>query len=95
MVTYALSLGCMGCQTGMCAVRHVTLAIEPLLNKLRNDVRGLCLPNCVYTLKLSAYADDVIIIISESNDVNVILTILDDFKTLSSAKVYWKKVKPF
>lgn len=76
-----------------CALSGIlyTLAIEPLLNKLRTDVCGLCIPNCVNVFKLSAYADDVIVIISEPNDANVMLKVLDDFKTLSSAKVNWKK----
>ena len=66
-----------------------------MLNKLRTDVCGLRMPNCVNVFKLSAYADDVIVLISEPNDVHVMLKVLDDFKTLSSAKVNWKKVKPY
>lgn len=51
----------------------------------------LCIPNCTNNFKLSAYADDVIVIISGSNDVNVLLKTLNDFNFLSSAKVNWKK----
>ncbi len=68
-----------------------TLAIEPLLNKLRIDMCGLQILNCVEAVKLSAYADDVVVLISNQNYVNVMLQTLDDFRNVSSAKVNWQK----
>lgn len=65
-----------------------TLAIEPLLNKLKVDMGGLQILNCTEAVKLSAYADDVVVLISNQNDVDVVLQILEDFK-----KVFGKKVK--
>lgn len=54
-------------------------------------MNGLHIPNCFNNFKLSAYADDVIVLISGTNYVNVLLKTLDEFKTLCSAKVNWKK----
>ncbi len=72
-----------------------SLALEPLLNKIRSDVCGLHIPNCGHSFKLSAYADDVIVLISGTSDVNVLLKILEAFKFLSSVKVNWKKSEAF
>ncbi|KAI3364562.1 hypothetical protein L3Q82_011348, partial [Scortum barcoo] len=38
-----------------------SLAIEPLLHKLRKDLCGVCFPGCDVHFKLSAYAEDVIV----------------------------------
>ncbi|KAI3373012.1 hypothetical protein L3Q82_023446 [Scortum barcoo] len=46
--------GC--CLSGML----YSLAIEPLLHKLRNKLSGVCVPGCDVSFKLSAYADDVV-----------------------------------
>ncbi len=67
-----------------------SLALEPLLKKIRSDKCGLHVPNCGHSFKLSAYADDVIVLISETSDVNVLLKILEAFNFLSFAKVNWK-----
>ncbi len=37
---------------------------EPLLHQIRTKLHGICLPNCKDNLILSAYADDVIVMIS-------------------------------
>lgn len=68
-----------------------TLAIEALINKLRADMPGVNIPNSTNTVKLSAYADDVVVLIKGQNDVNMMLQLLEDFKSVSSAKVNWKK----
>lgn len=68
-----------------------SLAIEPFLNKLRTVLCGLHIPNCLNNFKLSAYADDVIVLINGTSDVKVLLKVLGDFKTLSSANVNWRK----
>lgn len=68
-----------------------SLAIEPLLQQIRVKLYGLCLPNCVKNLTLSAYADDVIIMISRQSDIQVLSGLLKTFKGLSSASVNWSK----
>ncbi len=68
-----------------------SLAIEPLLRKFRVELKGVNIPNCENAFKLSAYADDIVILIKEQRDVNKMTEILSEFKTVSSAKVNWKK----
>lgn len=67
------------------------LAIEPFLSKLRADLYGLHIPKCLNVFKLSAYADDVVILISCQNDVELLLKLLKDFRVFSSTKVNWSK----
>ncbi len=67
------------------------LAIEPLLFRLRNMLKGLTLPQCNTTFYLSAYADDVIVFINDNNDVQELQQIVNDFKNISSALVNWQK----
>ena len=62
-----------------------SLAIEPLLHKLRADLQGLTIPGCNAPLKLSAYADDVDI------DIDVLVRDVVQFGLISSAKVNWDK----
>ncbi len=68
-----------------------SLAIEPLLRKFRVELKGVNIPNCENAFKLSAYADDIVILIKEQRDVNKMTEILSEFTTVSSAKVNWKK----
>lgn len=68
-----------------------TLAIEPLLIRIRTKLCGLSIPNCENVFKLSAYADDVVVLINEQRDVNILLDILNDFKNISATKVNWSK----
>lgn len=58
-----------------------TLAIEPLLNKSRAEMSDVVIPNSSNTVKLSAYADDVVVLIKGQNDVNMMLWLLEDFKS--------------
>lgn len=67
------------------------LAIEPLLQQLREKVCGLNLPVCKNNIIVSAYADDVVVLIDGQNDVHVLMEVLEDFKVLSSAKLNWNK----
>jgi len=67
------------------------LAIEPLLFMLRNKLKGLTLPQCNNAFYLSAYADDVIVFINDSNDVEMLKEVVNDFKEISSATVNWGK----
>jgi len=68
-----------------------SLAIEPLLQQIRKKLCGLCLPNCKNNIVLSAYADDVMVLINGQNDVHILLNLIKDFMLLSSAKVNWTK----
>ncbi|KAK3539285.1 hypothetical protein QTP86_033694, partial [Hemibagrus guttatus] len=68
-----------------------SLAIEPLLNKLRSFLSGFNIPHANASVYLSAYADDLVVMINTQEDVNVLTAILNDFQILSSAKVNWTK----
>ncbi len=68
-----------------------TLAIEPLLIRIREKLCGLSIPNCMHVFKLSAYADDVAVLINGQRDVNMLMEILNDFKEISATKVNWSK----
>ncbi|KAK3567956.1 hypothetical protein QTP86_027412 [Hemibagrus guttatus] len=68
-----------------------SLAIEPLLNKLRSHLSGFNIPHTNASVYLSAYADDLVVMINTQEDVNVLTAILNDFQILSSAKVNWTK----
>ncbi len=67
-----------------------SLAIEPLLQQIRMKLHGISLPNCNIIL-LSAYADDVVVMVSKQSDVQVLSELLGKFKVLSSANINWNK----
>lgn len=46
-----------------------TLAIEPFLHKLRKELVGLRIPKCDNAIKLSAYADDIVVMIEGHKDI--------------------------
>lgn len=68
-----------------------SLAIEPLLQQLREKVCGLNLPVCRNNIILSTYADDVVVLIDGQNDKHNGMEVSEDFKALSSAKNNWNK----
>lgn len=49
------------------------------------------LTTCKNSICLSAYADDVVVLINGQNDVKVVMDVLEDFRMISSAKVNWNK----
>ncbi len=55
------------------------------------NVQGFILPNLGKSINLSAYADDVVVFVSQQSDVQVLMSVLDDFNKLSSAKINWAK----
>ncbi len=82
-------------QTGArqgCAMSGIlyVLAIEPLLFRLRNMLKGLTSPQCNTIFYLSAYADNVIVFIND-NDVQELQPFFNDFKNISSGLVNWRK----
>ncbi len=79
---------CQGCSmSGMlCAI-----SIEPLLQKIRSCINGLVLSGCNTKYVLSAYADDLIVIIKKQKEDDKLEKIVTDFGTVSAAKVNWNK----
>lgn len=67
-----------------------TVAIEPLLNCLRAELgsgeRGVSPRVC-----LSAYADDVLVVVSSQAEVDALTEIVGQFGSISSARVNWGK----
>ncbi|KAI7804071.1 pol-like protein [Triplophysa rosa] len=68
-----------------------SLAIEPLLQQIRLKLHGIILPNCSSSFVLSAYADDIVVMVSRQNDVQILTELLRNFKVLSSANINWNK----
>ncbi|KAI3376859.1 hypothetical protein L3Q82_000115 [Scortum barcoo] len=72
-----------------------SLAIEPLLHKLRKELLGVCFPGCPAAVKLSAYADDVLVVLNTQTDIKVLEENVELFNKLSSSKVNWNKSEAF
>lgn len=68
-----------------------SLAIEPLLHKLREKLNGVYFPQCDSPFKLSVYADDLIVMVRTQSDIDVLTQTVKDFGFISSAKVNWGK----
>ncbi len=68
-----------------------SLAIEPLLHQLRLNIHGLSLPTCKSNIRLSAYADDVMVVNSGQNYIQVLLKLIEEFMSVSSARINWTK----
>ncbi len=68
-----------------------SIAIEPLLPKIRKRLNGLRVPHCDLNFCLSAYADYIIIMINKQEDIHVLSKLIESFEKWSSAKVNWKK----
>ena len=64
------------------------MSIEPLLMCLRNEplFQRITLP-LDGTIKLTAYADDVNLYVTQSSDINIINNILFTYQSVSNAKV--------
>lgn len=54
-----------------------TVAIEPLLNRFRNELVGLKIDDNFTPVCTSAYADDVLVIIKNQGDANKITSIVN------------------
>lgn len=70
-----------------------SLAIEPLLHTLRSRLSGLMLPGMPQRppMVVSAYADDVSVLIRSQRDVEHLGDVLSLFQRASSARVNWGK----
>lgn len=71
------------------------LSFEPLLHRLRNVLSGVHLQNTNSVLRLSAYADDLVLMINKQEDIDKFVSIFKDFEQLSSAKINWSKSEAF
>ena len=67
------------------------VSIEPLLHRIRSDVHGLILPGFKKAHVLSAYADDVLVLVTNQKEVGFLWESVNDFGLLTNAKVNWKK----
>ena len=52
-----------------------SLAIEPLLHKLRTELEGLSLPHCNSKRCLSAYAHDLVVVVNGNEDIDKLFSI--------------------
>lgn len=71
-----------------------SLAIEPLLCKLRDRLSGLFLPGSSdldHPLTVSAYTDDVSVFITNQGDVQCLQDTLSLYERASTARVNWAK----
>lgn len=49
-----------------------TLFIEPLLHKLRKNLKGVCIPQCFVCFKLSVYVDNVMVGSNSQEVINIL-----------------------
>ncbi len=70
-----------------------SLAIEPLLSRLRSRLSGLMFPGLSQrpSLVISAYADDISVFIRDQRDVALLVDSLKLYEWASSARVNWEK----
>ena len=68
-----------------------SIAIEPLVCRLRKEMRGVRVVDGIAPFLLSAYADDVIVAIREDSDVQALTHIVELYGKISSSKVNWAK----
>lgn len=70
-----------------------SVAIEPLLCRLRSRLRGLSLPELAHShpVVVSAYVDDVNVLVQNQGDVQELKESLVLYEKASSARVNWGK----
>jgi len=64
-----------------------SITLEPILNKIRVELDGFKCENFFPPIKLSAYADDIMVLISGQNDINKLVDIVNSYGKYSSTKV--------
>ncbi len=62
-----------------------SLAIEPMLAKLRNKIVGLLSHCSDLQHQVSAYADDIMVLINSQKDIDNLVSVVKDFGLISSA----------
>ena len=62
-----------GCSLVICSLLMLySFAIEPLQNKLRRELTGVCFLRCASAFKLSSYAYDVEYILDKQSDIHIL-----------------------
>ncbi|KAI4883755.1 hypothetical protein NFI96_007667 [Prochilodus magdalenae] len=72
-----------------------SLAIEPLLHRLRAELQGFSMRGLQERVALSAYADDITVFLKSQADVHALLRVLGLYMGASSARVNWAKCESF
>lgn len=72
-----------------------SLAIEPFLHRFPSVMKGVSLPNCNDTFNLSAYADDVVLMVKGQDDVDTFIEVSKAFEIVYFAKINWSKSDAF
>lgn len=69
------------------------ISIEPLLVSLRRQLSGFNILSdpSVDSVKLTAYADDITVVIKGSEDVTSLISSLNKYQQASSARINWEK----
>ncbi len=70
-------------------------ALKPMLNRIRVDLDGFKCENFFPPIKLSAYADDIMVSISGQNEIDKLVDIVNSYGIFSSAKVNWAKTAAY
>ncbi len=52
------------------------------VHKVQENINGLCLQSSSKNVSLSAYADDVVVLISDQKDIDTLVKVLNDFNPL-------------
>ena len=71
-----------------------SIALEPMLSQIRESICGFKYDSAL-TVKMSAYADDVIVLVNDQQDINRLTEIVENFGKISSSKVNWSKSSAF
>ena len=67
------------------------LSVEPMLHNIRSHINGLLLSGFNARFCLSAYADDLVVVIQNQEDVTKLTDVVETFGKISSARVNWAK----
>lgn len=70
-----------------------SLATEPLMHRLRQDLRGVYFLGCDVPVKQSAYADDVKLMVNTQRDIDVLVSTVDLFDYLCPVPKNWGRVR--
>lgn len=73
------------------------ISIEPFLVSLRSQLSGFNISSDpgIDSVKLTAYADDVTVVIKDTEDVTKLVSTLNTFQQASSARINWEKCESF
>ncbi|XDV33218.1 hypothetical protein PO909_003724 [Leuciscus waleckii] len=71
-----------------------SIALEPMLSQIRESICGFKYDSAL-TVKMSAYADDIIVLVNDQQDINRLTEIVENFGKISSSKVNWSKSSAF